>query len=341
MNSVAAKTTIFLGLLSTAIFAQDLGKGHFELRASGGIIDAGNGPFRSALPSYELEAAFGLSRFFAVTGGYTHDYLRDTGFTFCALPGFVLPGQVVNPSDCNQLEFQNRFQEFMGGVRFSVPNHSPITPHLQFSMGAVRQTSDPFPTNLPFSIPLTLGISYEYRQNRIWNCGGCGPRLQTQSSLWSWRRWKLCEGESNYGFLSRHGRRVLSVLMESLWSRLFRASSIFERHSDPGPKDFGKGDILIVGRERRDWSQRRRSSQFFASDCWRNNLIQNFMNLLVGNRTWRDSPHDLLHSRRKLNSAYLFARPVIHYHFDPWTHGESFSIQWYTVLGSQSVCVDS
>jgi hypothetical protein len=130
MNSVVVKAAVFLGLLASAVCAQDLGKGRFEIRASGGI-NAGGGPLGSPSPSYDLEAAFGVSRFFALTGDYAHDYLPDTRFLICL-------------GVCIQQASRNRIQESLGGVRFSVPNHSPITPHLQFSMGTVRRTSDPF-----------------------------------------------------------------------------------------------------------------------------------------------------------------------------------------------------
>ena len=141
MNSVV-KAAVSLGLFTTAVHAQDLEKGRFEIRASGGI-NAGGGPIDSPAPSYQVQAAFGLSRFFALTGDYTHDYLPDFEFVF-AVPGQFSQGVV-----------QNRIQEFMGGVRFSVPNHSPITPHLEFSMGAVRRTSDPSSTNSRLFLPLS------------------------------------------------------------------------------------------------------------------------------------------------------------------------------------------
>jgi opacity protein-like surface antigen len=133
MNRISLTAAVFLSLLSAAAFADDLGKGSFEVRAAGGINASNRDVLGSPLPSFELQAAFGISKFFALTAGYTHDYLQDTGFGFfCLLP---------TPAACNQ-EFHNRIHEFMGGVRFSVPNLSPITPHLQFGMGAVRQTSD-------------------------------------------------------------------------------------------------------------------------------------------------------------------------------------------------------
>jgi len=163
MNSVVIKAAVFIGLLTTAVCAQDLGKGRFELRASGGI-NAGGGPIGSPSPSYDLEAAFGLSRFFALTGDYAHDYLPDIGFAF------VVPGRF------NQQVIQNRIQEFLGGVRFSVPNHSPITPHLQFSMGAVRRTSDPFfaafvTSSTQTEFGLAPGAGLDYKVSRHFGVG--------------------------------------------------------------------------------------------------------------------------------------------------------------------------
>jgi len=149
MNSVAAKTAVFLGLLSTAVFAQDLGKGHFELRASGGINESSS-PTGSPFPSYQIGAAFSLSRFFALTADYTRDYLRRTEIPDCT-GEVVEPGRVI-VIPCINDEFRNRINEFMGGFRFSVPNRSPITPHLQFSLGAVRQTTEPYSTNTTASI---------------------------------------------------------------------------------------------------------------------------------------------------------------------------------------------
>jgi hypothetical protein len=174
MNNVFLKSALFIGLLNTAVYANDLGKGSFEVRASGGI-NASNSTGGSPSPSYELEAAFGLSRFFALTAGYTHDYLRDSAFLFCNVSDFILPGQVANLANCNQQKFENRIHEFMGGVRFSVSNHSPITPHVQFSMGAVRQTSDPSPANFSGSFRTEFGIApgagLDYKLSRHFGIG--------------------------------------------------------------------------------------------------------------------------------------------------------------------------
>jgi len=168
MNSVVVKAAVFIGLLTTTVYAEDLGKGRLELRASGGI-NAGGGPIGSPSPSYDLEAAFGLSRFFALTGDYAHDYLPDSEFAFI-LPVFAVQGQF------NVHVIQNRIQEFLGGVRFSVPNHSPITPHLQFSMGAVRRTSDPFfaafvTSSAQTEFGLAPGAGLDYKVSRHFGVG--------------------------------------------------------------------------------------------------------------------------------------------------------------------------
>jgi Outer membrane protein beta-barrel domain len=160
MNRVVLTTAVFLGLLNAPANADNLGKGSFEVRASGGF-NASNGPVSSPLPSYELQAAFGISKFFALTAGYTHDYLQDTGFGFfCLLP---------TPAACNQ-EFHNRIHEFMGGVRFSVPNPSPITPHVHFGMGAVRQTSD-FSGSSRTEFGIAPGGGLDYKLSRHFGIG--------------------------------------------------------------------------------------------------------------------------------------------------------------------------
>ena len=127
-----------MGLLAAALNAQDLGKGGFEVRASWGIVNAGNGIDRVISPTIGVEGAFGLSRIIALTAGYTHDSLHDPVLVTCR--PFLIPP----PKDCTSYEFQH---EFMGGVRISAPNRTRITPHLQFALGAVRQTSTSSPAS--------------------------------------------------------------------------------------------------------------------------------------------------------------------------------------------------
>jgi hypothetical protein len=138
------KAAVFLALLATALYGQDLEQGHFEIRALGGIVNAGNGPVRVVSPTLRIEGAFGLSRFVALTAGYTHDFLLDSALVTCDSPPFILPGETFRLKNCISHEFQH---EFMGGVRISAPNRSRITPHLQFSLEAVRQTSTSSPAD--------------------------------------------------------------------------------------------------------------------------------------------------------------------------------------------------
>ncbi len=138
MNQVLRQCFLLMGLLTAVLNAQDLGKGGFEVRAYGGIINAGGGPVRITSPTAGVEGAFGLSRFVALTAAYTHDSLHDSALVTCR--AFLIPP----PKDCTSYEFQH---EFMGGVRISAPNRTPITPHLQFALGAVRQTSTSSPAS--------------------------------------------------------------------------------------------------------------------------------------------------------------------------------------------------
>ena len=80
----------------------DLEHGRIEIRGSGGGIRAGN--FHVSQPAFAagVEAAIGLNRIVAVTGTYSFDRLYDRPDIF--------QSRVVH--------------EFMGGFRFSIPNHS-------------------------------------------------------------------------------------------------------------------------------------------------------------------------------------------------------------------------
>ena len=80
MNSVVVKAAVFIGLLTTAVRAPDLGKSRFEIRASGGI-NAGGLPIGSSSPSYDLEAAFDISGFFALIGDLTPVVAMIHGFS--------------------------------------------------------------------------------------------------------------------------------------------------------------------------------------------------------------------------------------------------------------------
>jgi hypothetical protein len=144
MSKITVNFAVLVGILTSSLFAQDLGKGNFEVRASAGIVNAGDGPVRVVAPAFGIEGAFGLSRFLALTAGYTHDNLHDSNLVTCDPPPYNLPGETYIPKNCVSYEFQH---EFMGGVRLSVPNRSRITPHLQLSLGAIRQTSTSGPAS--------------------------------------------------------------------------------------------------------------------------------------------------------------------------------------------------
>jgi hypothetical protein len=162
MNNVFLKPSLLMGLLTAALNAQNLGKGGFEIRAFGGIVNAGGGPVRIIESAAGVQGAFGLSRFVAVTAGYTHDYSLDSFLIDCpsGATHIYLPGQTFIPKDCTNYGFQN---EFMGGFRISAPNRSAITPHVEFSLGAVKQTAgDNFATGrTEFGFGPGAGLDYK------------------------------------------------------------------------------------------------------------------------------------------------------------------------------------
>jgi hypothetical protein len=117
-------------------------------------------------PALGIEGAFGLSRFVALTAGYTHDYLLDSALVTCDKPAFIQPGETFRLKNCISYEFQH---EFMGGVRISAPNRSRITPHLEFSLGAVKQTSTSSPADFATGkteFGLSPGAGVDYKLSR-------------------------------------------------------------------------------------------------------------------------------------------------------------------------------
>lgn len=111
-------------LCCSCAFAQntDLEHGKIEIRGFGGGIRAGN--FHVSQPAFAagVEAAIGLNRIVAVTGTYSFDRLYDR-------PDIFQQSRVVH--------------EFMGGFRFSIPNHSRITPYGAVSGGGVVLVDTP------------------------------------------------------------------------------------------------------------------------------------------------------------------------------------------------------
>lgn len=134
-------TLILIGTPASSILAQDLERGGFEIRGSGGI-NGGASPYNhTGDPGWRIEGAYGLSRFIAVTAGYTHDNLQTRAFFVCGTPFPIQPGQSLDLTNCNSSGIDSALHEFMGGVRFSAANHTRLTPYVRFDLGAVRQTS--------------------------------------------------------------------------------------------------------------------------------------------------------------------------------------------------------
>jgi hypothetical protein len=135
-NAISGIIVLLAGLFSTSSFAQDLERGRFEVRASGGTNDAG----RNREPNWGVGGAFGLSKFVAITAGYTRDSLP--GFSILACPLYVLVKPAAAPFDCVLSDTHKTMHEIMGGVRFSAVNRSRFTPYAEASLGVVKQTSN-------------------------------------------------------------------------------------------------------------------------------------------------------------------------------------------------------
>jgi hypothetical protein len=69
-----------------------------------------------------------LNRFIALTGNYATSFHRS-GDRYCVF------------EECFDFEDHRRLDEFMGGVRFSVPNASRITPYGAVTAGALVLTT--------------------------------------------------------------------------------------------------------------------------------------------------------------------------------------------------------
>jgi hypothetical protein len=136
-NAICGILVLFTGLFNTSISAQDLERGRFEVRAFGGTNAVG----WNREPSWGAGGAFGLSKFVAITAGYTHDNLQSLSLLLCTSPFFLLPGQTIDPTSCVRNDVNSALHEFMGGVRVSAVNRSRFTPYAGFSLGAVKRTS--------------------------------------------------------------------------------------------------------------------------------------------------------------------------------------------------------
>jgi hypothetical protein len=139
-SNLNAAVLVFLFL--PTLSAQDLAAGHVEARFLGGANYSYTGSGRAAAPSYSIEGAFGVSRFVALTGSYTHDGLPDSNLFLC----FADRPSDISLSNCTRYTSSRRIHEFMGGVRVSAINRTRFTPYVQMSLGTLRQTTDSLQT---------------------------------------------------------------------------------------------------------------------------------------------------------------------------------------------------
>ena len=117
-------------LMCSCAFSQsaDLSHGKVEIRGFGGGINAGNMLLNQPAFSAGVEAAFGLNRVVALTGYYAFDHLGTVDSASCF------------SSECSQSHERRTMHEFMGGVRFSIPNRSRITPYGAVNAGGTVHT---------------------------------------------------------------------------------------------------------------------------------------------------------------------------------------------------------
>jgi len=125
MNSWSAAGAF--ALCATA-FAQssDLHRGKKEVRVFAGMSTSRAVSVEPSL-SAGAEVAVGLNRIVALTGNYATSFHRSSD-QYCAF------------NDCLNFEEHRRLDEFTGGVRFSLPNRSRITPYGVVTAGALILT---------------------------------------------------------------------------------------------------------------------------------------------------------------------------------------------------------
>jgi len=102
----------------------DLDRGRVEINGFiGTTVDTSSVFGTSAKVGGGVEAAFGVNRHVAITGDYSFNRIGQTGF-LCFGPCMPLPDETIH--------------EFMGGVRFSLPNSSRFTPYATGTVGGLR-----------------------------------------------------------------------------------------------------------------------------------------------------------------------------------------------------------
>jgi opacity protein-like surface antigen len=134
-----------------------------EIRGFGGGVNAGNLLLGQPAYSAGLEGALRLNRIIAVTGDYAFDHLGSIDTSFCF------------QSTCSQSHQSQTLHEFMGGVRFSIPNRSRISPYAGISAGGAALTGKFSASGAGFSssgsnsstkFAFAIGAGADYRISR-------------------------------------------------------------------------------------------------------------------------------------------------------------------------------
>jgi hypothetical protein len=145
----------------------DLSHGKVEIRGFGGGINAGNMLLNQPAFSAGVEGAFGLNRIIALTGYYAFDHLGTVDSVSCS------------SSECSQSHERRTMHEFMGGVRFSIPNRSRITPYGAVDAGRVLQTETFSLSGSGFSYAGSLAVS----RFAIALSGGANYRINRRTGI--------------------------------------------------------------------------------------------------------------------------------------------------------------
>ena len=135
-------------LFSVPAFSQavDLDRGHFEINGFGGAMMDVSTIFGSTKKGGGVEAAFGINRYMAATADYSFSSGKVDAFCIftCIVP-------------------DEHIQEFMGGVRLSLPNHTRLTPYATGTVGGLHFTTSsstfgPSPSTTNFALGIGLGV---------------------------------------------------------------------------------------------------------------------------------------------------------------------------------------
>jgi hypothetical protein len=158
MNSWSAAGAF--ALCATA-FAQssDLDRGKREVRVFAGMSTSRAVSVEPTL-SAGAEVAVGLNRIVALTRNYANGFHR-------------ISDQYYEFNDCLNFEEHRRLDELMGGVRFSVPNPSRITPHGVVTAGALILTDHASASGTAFG-----SISNTESSTHFGVAAGCGVNFR-------------------------------------------------------------------------------------------------------------------------------------------------------------------